>query len=188
MGSDEVMPLAPGDRAAADAAAALLSRELGDGLYRPDWLLEDAASSAAGVWVAGSPPVGSAVARLLTPADSSYYWTFGPPALELFRDDVGSFEALAVDSAHRRHGLGSRLTAATLDWMRERGCDWAVTVSWRSGREGESAGMFRRLGMTEGPTVEKFYLEESLRDGWACPACGGPCTCSATLFTLALTR
>lgn len=188
MGWDDVSPLAPGDRGAAEAAAALLSRELGEGLYRPDWLLEDAASATAGVWVAGSPPVGSAVARLLTPADSSYYWTFGPAALELFRDDVGSFEALAVEPDRRRHGIGARLTSASLDWMRARGCAWAVTVSWRSRREGASAGMFRRLGMTEGPTVEKFYLEESLRDGWSCPVCGGPCTCAATLFTLALTR
>jgi hypothetical protein len=61
-------------------------------------------------------------------------------------------------------------------------------VSWRSRRDGSSAGLFRRLGMTEGPTVERFYLEESLRDGWACPVCGCPCTCSATLFTLPLKR
>jgi hypothetical protein len=72
--------------------------------------------------------------------------------------------------------------------MRERGCTSAVTLSWRSGREGSSAGLFRRLGMREGPTVERFYYDESVRDGWTCPVCGGPCTCAATLFTLALTR
>jgi GNAT superfamily N-acetyltransferase len=189
MGRDDVSPLAAGDGATAAAAAALLNREMGEGLYRPEWLLEDAASPAAGVWVAGSLEVaGAAVARIVAATDSGYYRAFGPPALDLFAGTVGSFEALAVRPDRRGHGLGSRLTSVSLDWMRERGCTSAVTLSWRSGREGSSAGLFRRLGMREGPTVERFYYDESVRDGWTCPVCGGPCTCAATLFTLALTR
>jgi GNAT superfamily N-acetyltransferase len=185
----DVSRLGRDDRATADAAAALLSRELGEGLYRAEWLLEDSNSPRAAVWVAGSPALaGAAVARLLTPPDRGYYWAFGPAALGLFGDAVGSFEAFAVDPAHRRRGIGGRLTTAAFDWMRERGCDWAVTVSWQSRREGSSAGLFRRLGMAEGPTVDQFYLEESKRDGWACPVCGRPCTCAATLFTLDLRR
>lgn len=189
MGRDDVSPLDAGDRATADAAAALLNRELGDGLYRPEWLLEDAADPSAGVWVAGTPaPVGAAVARLLAPADADYYRAFGPAALDLFGGTVGSFEAFVVEPSLRRHGLGTRLATVSLDWMRDRGCTSAVTLSWRSGRGGSSAGLFRRLGMREGPTVERFYHDESLRNGWTCPVCGGPCTCSATLFTLALRR
>lgn len=190
MGRDEdVTPLDAGDRAAAAAVAALLNREIGEGLYRPEWLLEDAASPSAGVWLAGRPvPAGAAVARLLAAADGSYYRAFGPAALDLFAALVGSFEAFAVDPDHRRQGLGTRLATRSLDWMRERGCASAVTLSWRSGREDSSAGLFRRLGMREGPTVERFYLEESVRNGWTCPVCGGPCTCAATLFTVSLTR
>ena len=181
---DDVSPLQAEDADAARAAAALLNRELGEGLYRPEWLLEDAANPGAWVSLVGSPaPIGAAVARVLGPQDSGYYRAFGPPALDLFGDTVGSFEALAVEPAERRRGVGSRLVAASLDWMRQRGCPTAITVSWQSGRDG-SAGLFRRLGMRQGPTVERFYLDESLRDGWTCPVCGGPCTCSATLFTL----
>jgi GNAT superfamily N-acetyltransferase len=187
MSRDDVSPLDARDGATASAAAALFNREMGEGLYRPEWLLEDAASPSAGVWVAGSPvPAGAAVARVLATADGDYYRAFGAPALDLFASTVGSFEALAVAPDRRRHGLGSRLTAVCLEWMRERGCTSVVTLSWRSGREDSSAGLFRRLGMSEGPTVERFYYEESVRDGWTCPVCGGPCTCSATLFTLEL--
>jgi len=189
MGRDDVTPLAAGDRATAGAATALLNRELGEGLYRPEWLLEDAADPSAGVWVAGAPrPAGAAVARLLASADADYYRAFGPAALDLFSGAVGSFEAFVVEPERRRKGLGTRLANVSLDWMRGRGCTSAVTLSWRSGREGSSAGLFRRLGMREGPTVERFYREESLRNGWTCPVCRGPCSCSATLFTLALTR
>lgn len=189
MGRDDVSPLAAGDRATADGAAALLNRGLGDGLYRPEWLLEDATDPSAGVWVAGAPaPTGAAVARLLAPGDADYYRAFGPVALDLFSGTVGSFEAFVVEPSRRRHGLGTRLATVSLDWMRERGCTSAVTLSWLSGRDGSSAGLFRRLGMREGPTVERFYHDESLRNGWTCPVCGGPCSCSATLFTLPLTR
>jgi len=189
MGRDDISPLAAGDRATAAATAALLNRELGAGLYRPEWLLEDAADPSAGVWVAGAPvPAGAAVARLLASDDADYYRAFGPAALDLFAGAVGSFEAFAVEPDRRRHGLGTRLATVSLDWMRGRGCNSAVTLSWRSGREGSSTGVFRHLGMREGPTVERFYRDESLRNGWTCPVCCGPCSCSATLFTLALTR
>lgn len=187
MGWEDIATLEPGDTRTAAAASALLSGELGAGLYRPEWLLEDAANPGASVLVAGSvPPAGAAVARVLVPDDAGYYRAFGPPALDLFTGPVGSFEALAVEPGHRRRGLGRRLTEASLDWMRERGCGSAITLSWQSRREGSSVGLFRALGMAEGPTIERFYYEESVRDGWACPVCGGPCSCSATLFTLAL--
>lgn len=189
MGRHDISPLGAGDGVTAAAVAALLNREMGEGLYRPEWLLEDAGNPSAGVWVAGAPaPAGAAVARVMAATDRSYYEAFGAAALDLFSGTVGSFEAFAVEPRHRRHGIGGRLAAVAFDWMRERGCTSAVTLSWRSGRSDSSLGLFRSLGMTEGPTVERFYLEESVRDRWTCPVCGGPCTCAATLFTLALTR
>lgn len=189
MGSDDIRPLDAWDRRTADAAAALLNRELGEGQYRPEWLQEDAASPAAGVWVAGAPALaGAAVARVMAAADGDYYRAFGATALDLFAGTVGSFEAFAVEPDHRRRGLGSGLATTALDWMSGHGCSSAVTIAWRSGRPGSSVGLFRRLGLTEGPTVGRFYLEESVRDGWSCPVCGGPCTCAATLFWMPFTR
>lgn len=177
--------LAPDDREGAEAAAALLSRELGESMYDRDGLLRDAADLTARVWLAGLRPlVGAAVARLLVAEDAGYYARFGDEATRLFAGTVGSFEALAVHPSHRRLGLGARLTRATVEWMWEAGCDAVVTIAWRSGAADSSAGLFRRLGFREGRTVENFYYEESIRDGWTCPICRGPCTCPATLFTL----
>lgn len=185
----EIVRLHAGDDAYATAARALLNQELGQGMYAPDRLRRDAADPTAGVWVAitqSRQPVGAAVARLLIPEDGAYYERFGPEAVQLFNGSVGSFEALAVAPAYRRHGAGRRLTEASLDWMRQQGCDVAVTLAWLSGLPDSSPPLFRRLGFVEGPTVDRFYYEESRRDGWVCPVCRGPCRCPATLFTLTL--
>lgn len=184
----EVTTLRPGDTDAAGAVARLLNEGLGEGMYRVDRLLADAADSTAAVWLARRPrPAGAAVARLLIPEDAEYYERFGAAATSLFAGSVGSFEALAVTPAFRRHGIAAMLTEAALEWMRGQGCSVAVTISWLSGRPDASLPLFRRLGFTEGETVERFYYDESVRDGWSCPVCRGPCTCGATLFTLRLT-
>jgi ribosomal protein S18 acetylase RimI-like enzyme len=165
----------------------LLNRELGEGLYRVDYLLEDAANPAAAVLLVEGPRLlGAAVSRLLAAADAGYYDRFGPEVRRLFARRAGSLEALAVEPAFRRRGVGSALAGASLEWMRAQGCETAVALAWESGREGASAPLFRRFGFRQGATVEGFYLEESLREGWACPVCGVGCRCSATLYTLPL--
>ncbi len=179
--------LEPGDRRAAVAAQRLADRELGDGIYSPDGLLRDAMDPTAGVWLAQPPLVaGMAVARLLVPEDAAYYERFGAEATGLFDGTVGSFEAVAVDPACRRRGVGGRLTSASLDWMRQQGCDVAVTISWLSGRPDSSLPLFRGLGFREGRTVERFYERESVEQRWSCPVCGRPCRCSAAFFWLPL--
>jgi GNAT superfamily N-acetyltransferase len=182
-----VEPLQPGDAGRASEAASLLNQELGAGQYWVDRLLSDAADPTAAVLLAGSRPLaGAAVARLLVPEDAEYYARFGAGATALFTSSVGSLEALAVEPALRRRGVGGLLATACLDWMRSVGAETVITVSWQSGREDSSARIFHRLGFREGRTVERFYLEESQREGWTCPVCRGPCVCAATLYTLAL--
>jgi GNAT superfamily N-acetyltransferase len=185
----QVLPaaLGPHDRSVAADACSLLNRQLGQGMYSPEGLLRDAADPTAGVWVARTAaPAGVAVARLLIPADAAYYARFGAEATALFAGAVGSFEAVAIDPACRRQGIAARLTRTSLDWMRHQGCDAAVTISWLSGRLDSSLPLFRHLGFREGQTVQRFYEQESLEQGWSCPVCGRPCRCGATFFWLPL--
>jgi GNAT superfamily N-acetyltransferase len=181
----EIARLVPGESRGAAVATTLLNREMGENLYQSERLLRDATDPTALVLLADDW-AGVAVSRLLVPEDASYYERFGPEATGLFAGEVGSFEALAVEPARRRRGIGAALTTASIDWMRDQGCDAVVTLSWLSGRPDTSTPLFRRLGFREGRTVVRFYYEESRRDSWTCPVCGGPCTCSATFFWLEL--
>jgi GNAT superfamily N-acetyltransferase len=163
----------------------LLNQELGDGLYSVDRVLRDTADKRARVrHVAhGDVVVAGSVSRLMERSDLDYYARFGPGVAPLFRrPPIGSLEAVAVAPKARRAGIGSRLVEDALTWFRREDCRVAVAVSWISGRTGASARLFAGAGFSPGPRVEGFYLEESLRGGWSCPVCAGPCHCPAQFF------
>jgi GNAT superfamily N-acetyltransferase len=125
----------------------------------------------------------ASVTRLLVPADAGYYARFGIQATQLFAAHrVGSLEALAVAAADRRRGLGRSLVTARLAWIRSNGYDAAAGVAWISGRPGSSEALYRSVGFSFSNRVADFYLAESIRDGWICPVCRGPCRCAAAFF------
>ena len=179
-----VVVVRPRDDARLASALALLNRYLGDQIYGPEKLAEMTRDAKAllTTWDDGGVQA-AAVARLLYPEDDSYYAAFGPTATDLFRGPrVGSLEALAVKEDHRHKGIGRQLTVDQMSWLARQGCEVAVAVSWLSGGSGTSAGMYRDLGFEGTPPVADFYLAESIRDGWTCPYCRGPCRCAAAFF------
>lgn len=176
------------DRDAA-ALAVLLSDALGEDMYSAQRMLDDIAFDGSRVTVVERQGrlVGGAVSRLLTARDAEYYRAFGIEMTDVFRrQPVGSFEAVAVIPEARRQGLGNRLLDDAVRWFRSEHCAAAVAVSWISGQPGASAGIFQRAGFSGSTVVPDFYLQDSLRDGWSCPICGGPCHCAAQSFHVML--
>lgn len=181
----ELERVAASDRVELEVARHLLNSELGKPLYSSDRLAATAADPTALLLVVrnGDEVRAAAIARLLVAADAGYYAAFGPAVQKLFSEhSVVSLEALAVAAPWRRRGLASRLIEARVTWGEEAGGTAAVAVSWVSGVAASSAAIYRRLGFTESPPVARFYHQESLRDGWACPRCQGPCECAGILF------
>lgn len=168
---------------------ALLNANLGDSLYNPATLQRDLRAPTARVLGAYEEQrlIGGAVSRLLRPIDVDYYERFGNTARALFvTGPIGSIEALAVSPGARRAGVGRRLLLDSLTWCREQGCKDAVAISWLSGVSGTSAPLFAAAGFTMGDAIPEFYLEDSLREGWSCPVCGGGCRCAGQLVYLSL--
>ena len=127
--------------------------------------------------------VAASVSQLLAPEDLAYYDVFGVGARRRLNGHaVLSFEALAVEPAHRRRGLGSELTLASRDWGARRGADLVVTISWLGERSGHSWPMFEALGFEAVADSSEVYTADSLQNGWLCPICGNPCRCSGRLY------
>ncbi len=127
--------------------------------------------------------VGAVLGRLLIPEDLAYYERFGELAQRAFAaGQVGSIEALAVVPSERGRGIGRALVKSAAEWLFEAGSRSIAVVGWDSGRPDSSLPLLRSLGFEESARVERFYEEESRRDGWICPVDGNPCRCAAVLF------
>lgn len=170
----------------------MLNRELGEEIYPGAALALTAdGGDRSALFVALSVPLeallGAGVVRILRAGDEGYYERFGELARRYAVPGAASLEAMAVEPGSRRRGVGRSLVEARLGFAASVEASAAVAVSWLSGRA-SSLGLFRALGFEESEAVAEFYREESIRDGWSCPVCQGPCGCSATMTALALTK
>lgn len=180
------------------AAIVRISDEmLGAGLYDTAALRAAAARPSATLIVATSAPspataprgtdvLGWAYGEELS-GDRSWYEEFGARAhAAASADRVASVRELAVAASHQGHGIGRALTEAVLAWARRRGAEHAVTVAWLSPAPRTSAPLFERLGFQRLGVAAAPYEADSRARGWTCRFCGGPCTCQAALYHLAL--
>ena len=130
-----VRPAYPGDVAAvADIQVRAWSEGYGE-ILPPSALAELTSDEALGLWrsrwaeAVAAPP--SPRHRLLVAVDEGVIVGFAAhaPAGDPDQDPAttGELLTLLVDPAHRRAGHGSRLLAATVDHLREDGCETAVT-------------------------------------------------------------
>ena len=126
--------------------------------------------------------VGIASARLIEREGLAFYAHFGEGARVLEGRTVGSLHASAVLPDTRGQGVGSALAQARLAWLCERGCDYAVGISWLSGLAHTSKPVFERLGFRALGTSQELFRELSTAQGWGCPVCGHPCHCASVLY------
>lgn len=93
----------------------------------------------------------------------------------------GLLENVAVVPAYRHRGLAAALTEARLEWLRGKEVDFVYTFAWHT-PEGIPAGAtLERAGFRALEELPDFYLEDGLRNGYACPWHGARCRCSAVL-------
>lgn len=185
-----IRQLTPDDHQFFPAALELLNRTQGRDIFGPLYMNErtsDPSSFAVGAF-AGKELVGVGIARLID--EFEYYEPFDPNISSELKDKtVGSFSTLCVHERFRGQGLGRRLSQQRLEWLRERGCEVILGVSWASGLPHTSDRVFEALGFKAGKTVANFYHEASVKHPFSCPGCKrSPCRCSATLYRLDLSR
>lgn len=95
--------------------------------------------------------------------------------------DVGVVKSLVVDGGWRGRGVGGRLLDAVADELVTCGHDALVSLSWAK-PAGGSRGLFVARGWRLDRRVERVWYAASVREGFSCPVCGNPCTCSADVF------
>ncbi len=166
----------------------LLNRTQGRDLCGPTFLMdlmdrEDAFVVAA---FEDKDLIGIATAKIIDNYD--YYLPFNTKINEDFKNlKVGSFATMSVVEGMQGKGIGQALSCKRLEWLREKGCDVVVGVSWVSGLAHTSNRAFEKLGFKSVKLVEKFYGPSSVESPFVCPGCGEPpCECSAVMYILNL--
>lgn len=169
-------------------AIELLNRTQGRDLCGPNFLLDLMDQDDAVVVAAFEDKnlIGIAVAKIIDNFD--YYVPFNPQINEDFKNlKVGSFATMSVVESMQGRGVGQALSRKRLEWLRAKGCNVVVGVSWVSGLTHTSNRAFEKLGFRPVKWVEKFYGPSSIENPFVCPGCGEPpCECAAVLYTLNL--
>jgi GNAT superfamily N-acetyltransferase len=131
----------------------------------------------------GGKLMAAAVAKVLR-GEFEYYRPFGDRFLiDWARHEVGSLSILSVAEGRRGEGYGQLMGHARMRWLKSRGCDKVVGVSWMSGLPDQSGRVFEKLGLTQVALVPDFYVKFSVKIDLQCPVCGKPpCHCAAALY------
>lgn len=166
----------------------LLARTQGRGVYSLAFLEDRVNSSESSVFVGkyNGRLVSVGCAELLNSLD--YYLPFDENIKERLEGvKIGSLSTLSVHEEFQGRGIGQKVTKARLSWLKEKGCECVLGVSWVSGLLHTSKRVFEKLGFRYVNEVESFYREEAIKNPFDCPGCRvQPCECSAILFELKL--
>ncbi|MDR2931050.1 MAG: GNAT family N-acetyltransferase [Propionibacteriaceae bacterium] len=97
---------------------------------------------------------------------------------------IGVLKTVAVKHDQQSRGIGTALCLACLDEFRRRGVQAVYSVAWRNGDTINIGGILERANFTPFATVEDYWAEDSLQQGYDCPTCGSPpCHCAAVMYS-----
>ncbi|MCP4445566.1 MAG: GNAT family N-acetyltransferase [Myxococcales bacterium] len=78
--------------------------------------------------------VGVSVVRIAPPAhELPSYVSFGEAASVLRGRPLGTFNVMAISPSHKRRGIATSLGTQQLAWLRERGAELLLGISWQHG-------------------------------------------------------
>ncbi|MCX6113475.1 MAG: GNAT family N-acetyltransferase [Proteobacteria bacterium] len=162
----------------------IMNRTQGDGLFNEDYLVKKARSTDGVVLCAflKNKLVGVGCAELIN--DLDYYKPFDNNIVERLKNKkVGSLCSLSVHEDFQGKGIGQMIARKCLDWLKSRGCDLVLGLSWVSGLPHTSNRVFQKIGFQVIKEVKEFYKEGATKHPFNCPGCKTqPCICSAVLY------
>ena len=139
-------------------------------------------------------PVGAAIATLLhgitsleglVPRDQMESVKRLLPELDFNR--VSYLKSLAVSPKNQGLGGATALVRALIDWSSELSATMVFAIGWKDHNGCHIQGVLEGLEFEVRGEIENFWHADSEEQGYDCPTCGQPCTCSAVLFSRSIT-
>lgn len=161
-------------------------RQLGDGYVDPhslDPLIERQAGFAVVARIDGHV-IGFALCPIVSPDAVADLAQVPLPKYMSHADEVGVIKTVAVLPEHAGKGVGSGLVRICIREMVKQGVRALFSVAWKQ-PDGtvNISGVLKTSGFMEFGEVRDYWKDDSLADGFFCPACEEPpCRCSAVMF------
>ncbi len=187
--SFRLRPLAPTDVSTADQLWA--SRFGGAPDTRRTWIEAalDPTHSAAGLVAVGPDDalVGVSFLEVGTRRYTRYYLGLdtleGLDTLDLdvsLASQNGLFHLTCVRGDWENRGVGTAFYKRRLERLADRGVSRVFGIAWHRPAPIGSRVLFEKHDFTRIATIERYYARTNSRPH--CPACGGTCTCTASLY------
>jgi GNAT superfamily N-acetyltransferase len=129
-------------------------------------------------------------------ADNGAVWAIlsgaKPADADLIRELVtfpaGLLRTIAVRSDSRRQGIGGHLLASVEQSWRSEGVISMLALGWKRSDTNEIpvAGLLEAHGLWRATEIVNYWLDDSVKRGYSCPADGSPCHCTAVVFVRAV--
>ncbi len=113
-----------------------------------------------------------------------YTYTFQEHNLPIPLSDfkIGLIKSVSVRPEYRHRGIGTQLTIESMVRLKSMPCDFFLAVSWVSNKPDSSQKMFEKLGFKNILSINDYWTQESIKEGYLCPNCGNPCHCTAIFY------
>lgn len=96
---------------------------------------------------------------------------------------TGMLKTMAVQNAHTKQGIGTKLVSHILDILVQDGIKEIYSIGWKKDGKVSIGNILLRHGFKQHRNVENYWFEDSILKNYDCALCGPPpCRCHAAIF------
>lgn len=101
----------------------------------------------------------------------------------MFVDKIGYLATVATKEGFTGLGIATALVEKSLENMRAQGSSHFVSTAWKHYGIINIESILESAGFRKEIDIPNYWYESSKREGYMCPHCGNPCTCSCVVYT-----
>lgn len=99
-----------------------------------------------------------------------------------FAKEIGYLATVATRSGYEGLGLASALIEKSMAQMTQKGVHAFFSTAWKHQGIINIGSVLTNFGFKKEVELPKYWYESSLKEGYMCPQCGNPCTCSCVVY------
>ena len=103
----------------------------------------------------------------------------------MFSGEIGYLATVATKEGYEGLGVASTLVEKSLAQMAQKGVHTFFSTAWKHQGVINIGSILEGFGFKKEVELPKYWYESSIREGYMCPQCGNPCTCSCVIYVKA---